>query len=684
MTAQSIRLTSLLFVSILTAKADEGMWLFNKPPVRQVKEKYGFEMTPEWLSHLQHAAVRFNNGGSGSFVSDEGLILTNHHVGSGFLEKLSTAERDLLKDGFYADSLEAELPCPGLELYVLQGIRDVTQQVDAAVKGLSGEKAVAARRAVIAEIEKNATDQPDEKGDVVTLYRGGSYQLYLYKSYTDVRLVMAPDAQAGAFGGDPDNFEFPRYCLDYSFFRAYENGKPAKTPDFLKWNSNGPKEGELTFVAGHPGSTNRSVTLAELEDMRDRSMPDRLALMLRSEAILRAWADRDLENARRAKGSIVGTQNGRKAYMARLNGLLDPAFMQRKQASEDAFRKQLKADDQWAKADAAFDQIAKATAGEEALSPRIQMLEGGFGTGLYGMAKTLLRVADESEKPDGERLGEYQDASRVSLELGLLSDRPFYKNLETVRMADALMVLCDKLGATDPIVVKILAGKSPQERAAELVSQTQMDDVEVRRALYQGGKNAVDASNDPMIELARLVDPEGRELRAKAEEFSEATAEAHQEIAEARFAIEGDSNYPDATFSLRLSFGVAKGYTEDGVAIPYETTFSGMSARSVNQGGVAPFDFSPKWSASMAQLNPETPVDYVTTNDITGGNSGSPVVNEKAELIGLVFDSNSHGLVSDFAYTEERGRTVCVHPASIVESLEKIYHAKRVLDEILK
>ncbi|WP_035610363.1 S46 family peptidase [Haloferula sp. BvORR071] len=680
------RILAAAALSLATAShADEGMWLFNKPPVAKVKSAYNFEMTPPWLEHLQKSAVKIGGGASGSFVSANGLVLTNHHVGSGMIEKLSTREKDLYNHGFYAATLEEELRCPDMEMNVLMSIEDVTARVRAAVKpGASAEDGAKARRAVIAEIEKESQDATGFRSDVITLYQGGAYHLYRYDRFTDVRLVFCPDAQAATFGGDPDNFEFPRYCLDLCFFRVYRDGKPAATPNFLKWNAAGAKDGELVFIAGHPGRTNRLNTYAELEAMRDDGLPFRMEQIYRGEAVLEAWAARDRENRRRATGSITGIRNGRKAVGARLEGLLDASFMAHKAQSEKALRESFRAKEEWKDADAAFDRIAAAEKESETLGLRGRMLGEGnaFGTSLFGIARTLVRAADEREKPNRERLKEFQDAGKISLELDLFSDEPIYRDMEAEKLASSLTVLCNKLGADDPLVAKIMAGKPPRERAEELVSKTRLIDVGLRKSLYEGGRTALAACEDPMLDLARLVDPESRELRKKFEAIDETVKQAHEKISAARFAIEGDSNYPDATGSLRLAFGVVKGYREGGSDVPSATTLGGLFARSELQGHVSPFQLPATWSGMDQKIASDTPFNFVCTADITGGNSGSPVVNQKGELVGLVFDGNQDNLKLGFGYHEGNGRCVSVHAAGMLETLDKIYGAKRVTQEI--
>lgn len=684
MSGRSVRAAAFLFIGTLGAQADEGMWLFNKPPVQQVKERYGFEMKPEWLTHLQRSAVHFG-GGSGSFVSANGLVLTNHHVAAGTLEKLSTAEHDYLKDGFLAAASGDELRCPDMELKVLMSIEDVTKQVtDAIAAAKTPAESVAARREVIARIEREALAATGLRSDVITLYRGGAYHLYQYKRYNDVRLVFAPEKQAGAFGGDPDNFEFPRWDLDMAFFRVYENGQPAKTPHYLKWNTTGAQEGDLVFVPGHPGRTDRADTCAELINARDHSLPERLDGMLRSETLLSNWSARSEENRRRASGLITGIQNGRKSVQARLEGLLDPAFMARKTADEKALRTSFAASQDWKKAAEAFDEIAEIEAAQQPSSRRADMLEGaqGFNSSLFSIARTLLRAGQETPKPDGLRLREFRSAARSSLELSLFSTRPIYKDLEIEKLANSLTQLCATLRADDPLVIAVLAGKPPRERAAELVNGTRLEDPALRRQLYDGGTAAVIASEDPFIKLAALLEPESRTLRDQEETAGEAITRATETIARARFALGGDAVYPDATSSLRLAFGTVKGYTTANGTVPWSTTLGGLVETSAAHHGQPPYQIPTNWEGKTFARN--TPFNFISTADITGGNSGSPVVNKAGELVGLIFDGNAPSLTCGYAYSDKTARAVSVHSAGMLEALRQIYRADRILEEVTR
>lgn len=666
--------------------SDEGMWLYNAPPRQLLRERHGFEPTDAWLEHVQKSSVRFNSGGSGSFVSEDGLIISNHHVGSDDLHKLSDAKHDYLRDGFFARTQAEEKKCLDLELNVLQSIEDVTARVNAAVKpGVPADVAFAARRAAMAEIEKESLDKTGLRSDVVTLYQGGAYHLYRFKRYTDVRLVFAPEQQIAFFGGDPDNFEYPRFNLDICLFRAYENGKPAKVEHYLRFSPQGVSENELIFVSGHPGNTSRKLTMADLEALRDQRFPYGLARLHRMEVLLKAWSDRHEENARRAKDLLFGVQNGRKAREGMQAGLMDPQLMQGKKNAEKKLREALAGNPEWKDTLAAWDQIAGAQQVIGSNFLRHVLLEGGHGfdSTLFQIARTVLRHADERTKPSGERLREFRDSNRESLELGLFSEEPIHSDFETLRMANSLAWLAEKLGLADPLVQQVLAGKSPRARAADLINGTKLRDVVVRKELYTAMASQVKAEGDPMIELARLVDAESRRLRSIMETQEELKRQAYAKIAAARFAMEKTGTYPDATFTLRLAFGLVKGYEEDGRKVPFQTTYAGLYERADAHQHKAPFDLPARWIDRKRKLDLKTPFNFISTADIIGGNSGSPVVNRAGEFVGIIFDGNIQSLVLDFIYTDSQARAVSVNSQAIIEALRKVYGAKGLADELV-
>ncbi|HVS51928.1 MAG TPA: S46 family peptidase [Opitutaceae bacterium] len=671
------------------ARADEGMWLFSAPPREQIKKKYGFDLTDAWLEHIMKASVRFNSGGSGSFVSAGGLVITNHHVGLDALQKFSNAEHNYVRDGFYAKTDADEIKCVDLELNVLQSIEDVTQRVNAAIPaGVTGEPAMLARRKVMAEIEKESRDKTGLRSDVVTLYQGGAYHLYRYKRYTDIRLVFAPEQQVAFFGGDPDNFEYPRYDLDICLFRVYENGQPLKPEHFLKWSAHGVQDGELTFVSGHPGNTSRLLTIPELAYTRDNQLPYIDTVLKRNEVLLTAWSARSEENARRAKDDLFGVQNSRKVRDGQLAALQDPVFFGQKVAAEDAFKKQLADRPESKDALAAFDRIAAAQKIIAGIALRSRLLESApiytaFHADSFVIARELLRAGDERPKPNGERLREYSDARRESFEQDLFSDKPIYPDLEIVTLSDSLTFLVEQLGSADPLVKTVLAGKSPRARAAELINGTQVRDVAFRKKLYEGGAAAVAAAHDPMIELARAVDPEARALRKTLETQSDIKQQAQAAIGKARFALEGTSNYPDATFTLRLSYGPVLGYDENGQHVPAHTTIAGLYERSATQHNKEPFDLPARWIAKKAALDLGTPYNFISTADIIGGNSGSPSVNKAGEFVGIIFDGNLQSLSGDYGYEDVQSRALSVHSAGIIEALRKVYEVNALADELI-
>ncbi|HKY03333.1 MAG TPA: S46 family peptidase, partial [Blastocatellia bacterium] len=586
--------------SVNVALADEGMWPFNNVPKAEIKNRYGFDVTDQWLKKVQLASVRFNNGGSGSFVSPDGLVLTNHHVASDALQKLSTPERDYLKEGFYARTREQEVKAPDLELNVLVSLEDVTARVNSVVKPeMSAADANGARRAEIAKIEQESVSATGLRSDVVTLYQGGQYNLYRYKKYTDVRLVFAPELRIAFFGGDPDNFNFPRYDLDMAVVRVYEDGKPIKSENYFKWSKAGAKEGDLVFVSGHPGSTQRLNTVAHLEYLRDTGLPYTLKYLKRLHSVLTKYGAKGEEQERRAQDELLSIENSLKAYQGQYEGLKDKAIMAKKQKAEDALRQAVSSDARKQKEYGdAWDNIAKGRKALVSYSRDYSIVENmaGFNSDLFHLARTIVRLTTESAKPNSERLPEYTDARRASLELSLYSPAPIYDDFEKMKLADSLAFMRDELGAEHPVVKKALAGKTPEARAEELVAGTKLRDTAFRKQLVEGGLKAVQESTDPMIVLARSIDEEARAVRKRYETEVQANERAsYAKIARALFESEGTRLYPDATFTLRLSYGAVKGFEENGKQIKPFTTFAGLYERAAQHQNKFPYELPQSW-----------------------------------------------------------------------------------------
>jgi hypothetical protein len=671
--------------------ADEGLWLFNAVPKDKIKARYKFDVTDAWLDHLRESSVRFNNGGSGSFVGPNGLAFTNHHIAIDCLSHISTAQYDYVAAGFLAKSQADEPKCPALELNVLMGIEDVTKKIESAVKpGMSTADAGAAQRAQMSTIEAECA-KSGLRCDIVTLYSGGLYHLYKYKKYTDVRLVFAPEYGIAQFGGDSDNFEFPRHTLDTAFFRVYENDKPVVLKEWLHWTTAGVKDGDLVFMSGHPGSTARLNTLAQLDFFRETSYP--MQLKWRGDTIkaLHGFAGESAENARITEERIFSEENSQKAQKGYYAALLDRDLMAQKALAEKQLHSSLVKNDP--SLDSAWASIAKAMGAQKQIYLPVALLERQQGTDseLAHYARTIVRATAEKQRPNNERMREYRDSALASMEQQLFSTAPVYDSLEKLTLTLGFERLRDNLG--DAAVLKrVLGDRTPAQAAAYYIDNTKLKDVAFRKSLYDGGWDAVSKSDDPLIALLRDLDQQARAVRKRFDDEVDAVVRREGgRIAEGRFKVEGLNFYPDATFTLRLSYGAISGYTEDGrgsvvpkgTKVPYFSTMGGAFAREQQKGGKTPYALPESWHKAKSKLTLTTPLDFVSTADSIGGNSGSPIVNTKGEIVGINFDRNMQGLGRNFYYSEVGMRQIAVDSRGIIQALRTVYNADDLADELI-
>ncbi|MBZ5525613.1 MAG: S46 family peptidase [Acidobacteriia bacterium] len=665
------------------AITDEGLWTLDNPPGKRLQERYGFTPTQAWLDHVRLSAVRLNDGGSGAFVSPHGLLLTNHHVARRQLENNSTPQKNYLRDGFYAATPDQEMKSPDLEVNVLMSMENVTSRIQEALGKITDEKKLlAARKEIIARLERESTQATGLRSDVVTLYHGGEYWLYRYKKFTDVRLVFAPEQQIAFFGGDPDNFTFPRYDLDMAIFRVYENGRPYESTNYLRWSARGPKEGELVFMAGNPGSTSRLDTLAQLLQRRDVALPARLAQLRQRIDTMQKYAARGPEQARQAGSVIFGLQNSLKAINGGYLALLDPKLIAKKQQEESDFKKLVASKPEWqSQFGGVWETIAAAEAKASTMTRKQTFRQ--LDSELANLAVSIVRYAAETRKPDGERLAGFHEAQLESLRFRLLSPAPIYPEMDEARLSSGLEESARQLGGDDEWVKAVLNGRSPSALASEAVRGTKLADPQVRRALIEGGAAAADASTDPMILLARRIDPLGRELIRWFEDNVQGVEQAAGEkLGKAQFLAYGKSTYPDSTFTLRLSYGTAAGYPMNGTRAPFKTTFYGLYDRANSFDLAEPFSLPARYLEGRDKLDLSTPLNFANSCDSVGGSSGSPVINRDAELVGINFDRNTEGLGRAYVYQEESGRAIAVHSAAMIEGLRKMYGAGALADEL--
>jgi hypothetical protein len=682
--AAALGAAALATIALGTALADEGMWTFDHFPSATVKERLGVSIDPQWLARVRGAAVRLSSGCSASVVSADGLVLSNHHCVRECAQQLSTQQVDYIASGFMAATRADEKLCPGMQAEILTSISDVTSVVQAGTAGKSGEEFVKARDGAIAAIEKRACENRQTKFrcQVITLYEGGQYALYMYRKYSDVRLVMAPEMQTAFFGGDPDNFNFPRYDLDFSFVRLYENAKPVATPDHLRWSFAPPKPGEAAFVVGNPGSTSRLWTAQQLETMRDLRLPWALIRLSELRGRLIRFGEESPEHARIGDFLQFGVENSFKAYYGQQKALVFSSIIVDKHRADQALRARTVEDaklagsvgDPWA-------EITRAQVDLRALYMpyALQESNAGLGSQLFAYGRDIVRGAEERRKPNSERLPDYTDSQLPLVEKSVLDPAPVYADLERLTLEFWLSKLREYLTADAP-ATRVFLGKDSPETLSAALAHSRLGDAAYRKQLWNGGLAAVQASDDPMIRFILRTDSSSRAVRKQYEQrVSGPVDRAAERIAKARFAVYGTSIYPDATFSLRISFGKVTGWTENGTEVPPFTYLGGLWTRATGQ---FPFNLAPRWQQAEAKVDPRTVFDFTTTNDIIGGNSGSPVVDSAGEVIGAIFDSNIDALGGDFGYDGSVNRSVAVSTAAISEALRHIYDQPGLLKEL--
>jgi V8-like Glu-specific endopeptidase len=674
----------------LPATADEGMWTFDNFPRAAVKQKYGVEITDAWLNRIQRSITRHETGCTGSFVSPQGLVLTNHHCVMDCLADLSSKSKNYVADGFVSNSRDEELKCAGEIISVLMDMEDITPKVAQATAGLTDAKANEARKATLSKLEAECTaaSRKNRKTgplacEAVNLYQGGQYFLYKYKRYDDVRMVFAPHDAIAAFGGDPDNFNFPRWSLDFSLLRVYENGKPAATPNHLQWRLEGPQTGEPVFVAGHPGTTNRLWTTAQLKMYRNTYIPAYLLRNTELRGRLIQWSKTGEEPARITQESLLRLENGLKVYRGLHRALLSDELMEQKSQQEQALRAQAQTNPQFADLGDPWAQIERAQERYRQIYDRYAYLElaHGFNSRLFSLARMLVRGAAERAKPNHERLREFAESNLQRVATNLFNEAPIYPEYEQLTLSFSLDKMRENLGPDDQIVRRLLSADSPDSLAQKLIAGTKLTDPKVRRALWEGGQAAVAASDDPFIVLARDIDPDARALRKTYEDEVQApTTAAQEKIAKVRFATSGTNTYPDATFTLRLSYGAVESWRESGEEVQ---NFSRLQRLYERTTGSAPFALPQLWLDARAKLDPNMPFTYVSTNDIIGGNSGSPVIDGQGRLVGLAFDGNIHSLSGTYWYDKDQNRMVAVHPQIMMAALKDVYGVQALAAEIL-
>ena len=681
---RTLRLSLIALMLVSGMNAEEGMWTFDNIPAAKMKAKYGFAPDQAWLDHARLSCVRFP-GGSGSFVSKDGLVLTNHHVGRGSIQQVSGPQNDYIKNGFYAQTQAQEIQVKGLELRTLMTMTNVTGEVNRVTVGQDDKSAAKMRDEALANLSKTMSEKTGLDCQVVRLYQGGEFWIYGYKVHKDVRLVFAPEEQIAFFGGDPDNFTYPRHNTDFAIFRVYENGKPYRPEHFLQWSSTGLKDGDLTFVMGHPGSTSRLLTVDQMKADANVTLPMTLKSYAGRLKALRAYGQTSPEASRKISTTVFSIENDQKRTIRYAETLRNAATVQKLEAQEAALKAAVAKDPQLAYAKNSWTKISQAQQGLNAMAKDLTYVNTR-GSSLLSAASTMARMAIEVAKPDNQRATMFKDANLKATMARLAMPTANYDaDLELVNFTRGLEEAQEELGANHPFVKKMLGGKSAAQVAKEALASTTLQQPEVRKALLEGGLQALQASQDPLVKMALILEPMSRVISKKADDLRAVINEQNTQIAKARFAVYGKELYPDATFTLRLTYGIVEGYPANGTKIQPFTTIAGLYDRAWGWGDKAEngaWALPPTWKDAASKLDMTTPFNFVHSVDIIGGNSGSPVTNTKGELVGLIFDGNIESLPGKYVYEGTANRAVSVDTRVIIESLNKIYGASNLANEL--
>ena len=667
------------------------MWTFDNLPLEKLKSKYNFVPNDEWIKTAWKAPVRFNSGGSGAFVSGNGLVMTNHHVARRNLHNISSAKYDYLKNGFYARSLKEEIKIRDLEVNALDSIKDVTEKVLKAVgASLSYEEQNRAKKAAIAKIEKESFEKTSLRSNVIELYHGCKFHLYRYRKYTDVRLVMAPENLLAKFGGEYDNYSYPRYQFDFAFYRIYKNGKPLKSKHFFKWNPKGAIENELVFVSGNPGSTDRLKTISQLEYDRDYYIPALLESLVYFKNVFISYSKLGNEQKRQAKGYLYGIGNYEKRYNGMLNTLLDSKMFATKVYQENEIKKALEKNCKLKKTSSniwhnlgKLQKKIKSKHNElvyHEVYKKLKILK--FSKIIY-IANYIVRSGYELKKPNNERYPKFRDSNLDSLKLKLFSPAPIYPELEKFVLTNSFNYLIKKLGRNNAYTKAILQGEKASDLAQKIINNTKIFAPDFRKKLVDGGLKIIAKSQDPAICLARRIYPFYKKNRKWYEDKIKSIERIEaSKLANLLFSIYGKNIYPDATFTLRFSYGVPLSYEQNTTMVPFKTSFYGLFARACEFDNKPPFNLAKSLIKKKDKIKGSVPVNFVLTSDTVGGNSGSPVYNKNLEFVGIIFDRNIHGLSRAYLYNEKQARSVAVHTAGITEVLDKVYNMKNLLREL--